>query len=66
MTIEQVKQLHSGDQVFWNDPDNGLCSRHFCISSVCIRPPVLDRDDDIITIVDKDGSALECFASELS
>jgi len=56
----QVKQLHSGDEVFWTDPDDGLCSRHYVISEITIK------DSGWISIIDKDGSQLECFSDELS
>jgi hypothetical protein len=54
-----VKKLNPGDEVFWNDPDDGVCSRVYVISRICIS-------GDIITITDVDGSDLECFAKELS
>lgn len=59
MTMQEVWSLHTGDEVFWNDPDDGLCSRLYVIQSIRI-------DDDIITITEPDGSELQCFASELS
>ena len=54
-----VKQLHSGDEVTWNDPDGGLCSKTIVISSIEIK-------GDTICISDKDGGYLECFDHELS
>jgi hypothetical protein len=60
MKIKHIKQLHSGDQVFWTDPDNGTCSRHYTIGSIEYK------GDGVISITDKDGSSLECFAAELS
>ena len=59
MKIKQIAQLRPGDEVFWTDPDNGLCSRIYHIAHIEIK-------HDLISITDKDGSHLECFASELS
>lgn len=58
MTKKQIKNLHSGDEVFWNDPDEGKCSRTYLIQSI-------EVDGDIVIIQDQDGSNLECFADEL-
>lgn len=60
MTIEQVKHLHTGDEVFWTDPDQGLCSKTITIQTIEVR------DCRSIVIIGTDGSELECFASELS
>ena len=60
MRISEAKKLHRGDEVLWNDPDGGACSRVYKIqhiewfSDCCVR------------IMDEDGSTLEAFARELS
>ena len=59
MRIKDVRELNPGDEVFWNDPDDGDCSRMYTINRICIS-------GDIITITDVDGSDLECFAKELA
>jgi len=59
MTVKQLKKLRTGDEVFWTDPDNGICSRTLTISSIEVMGTV-------VTIVDTDGDTLECFARELS
>ena len=51
--------LHSGDEVKWNDPDNGLCSRTGIIQSI-------EYDDNVAKIVWVGGDYLECYVSELS
>lgn len=58
MTRADAKKLHSGDEVFWNDPDGGLCSRHLKIQSIRL-------EDDTATIVEPDGSVVEVFLDEL-
>ena len=64
MTIEQAKELHCGDEVFWNDPDEGRCSRIYKIACITM-PPDLQKDDPI-WIEDEDGSHIACYADELS
>ena len=61
MTLQEVKNLHNGDEVFWNDPDNGHCSRHIIIQSIEI-----DEPNEIISIYGKKNDYLQCFAHELS
>ena len=59
MTITQAAQLAVGDEVYWNDPDNGLCSRYYTIGQIEIN-------GEIVKIWDySDGSYIECFANEL-
>jgi hypothetical protein len=58
MTIEQISQLHSGDEVCFTDPCNGSV-RILEIQNVQIL-------ENIIVITELDGSTLECFATELS
>ena len=58
MIMTEVKQLQIGDEVFWNDPDNGLTSRSVIIQSIEVK-------GEIVCIYDRDGDNLECFASEL-
>ena len=58
MNKETAKQLHNGDEVFWNDPD-GQCSRVLTIADIEII-------GDFARIRDVNGDVLECFISELS
>ncbi|RLI48950.1 MAG: hypothetical protein DRP09_21040 [Candidatus Thorarchaeota archaeon] len=68
MTLKEVRKLHNGDEVFWNDPDDGLTSRHITIQSIKVLAPDDDKDygDEIVCIHGKNGDELECFAHELS
>lgn len=59
MTVKEVLDLHSGDEVFWNDPDDGAGSRYYVIQSAVVS-------GEVVTITDVDGDVLECFAGELS
>ena len=59
MHISKARELHSGDEVFWEDPDHGACSRTLTIATIDIRP------GNLIRITDTDGGELECFAREL-
>lgn len=58
MTSDEVTDLCPGDEVFWNDPDAGLCSRHLVIHDISLY-------GDVVRITDRDGSFLECYADEL-
>lgn len=62
MNRKQVKALHNGDEVFWNDPAEGTCSKYITIQSIWVG----DGSDPIVKITGKDGSDLECWAHELS
>ena len=59
MPILSAKRLHTGDEVFWEDPDNGLCSRRLTICEIKYK------GDGSFSIIDTDGGHLECFAKEL-
>ena len=59
MTIQDAIKLAPGDEVYWNDPDDGVCSRFYIISKIEI-------EGNVIKITAKDGNYLECFARELS
>jgi hypothetical protein len=56
--ITDVKKLHAGDQVYWNDPDDGACSRVLTIQAIQV-------DGNVAAITEPDGSVVECFAREL-
>jgi hypothetical protein len=59
MTDEQVAKLQPGDEVYWNDPDEGACSRVYKIRTIEVL-------DEIVVIEEPSGAVLECFAKELS
>lgn len=58
MSKKQLEQLATGDEVFWDDPDGGACSKSITIRRIEIA-------EDIVKIEAQDGSYLECFAHEL-
>jgi len=64
MTFKEAKQLHSGDEVFWNDPDDGACSRYLRIQSIDVGSD--NGDLTIVSIMEVGGSVVECFAKELT
>ena len=45
-----------GDTLFWNDPDDGICSKYVDVVSI---------DENVITVSDN-GAQFEVFSSELS
>ena len=60
MTIKDVKNLQTGDEVFWTDPDDNLTSRYLTIQEIEIV------GDDVFKITAKDGDYLEGYLWELS
>jgi hypothetical protein len=59
MRLADARKLHSGDQVYWHDPDAGACSRVLTIQSIELRGPVA-------IIAEPDGTVVECFMRELA
>lgn len=59
MTMREAKKLHTGDEVYWTDPDEGACSRYITIQTITFH-------GDVVRITGKDGCSLECFPEELS
>jgi len=60
MNLKQVKALKRGDRVFWNDPDNGECSRIYKIHTIRVVNPKMVR------ILENGASELECPPEELA
>ena len=58
MKISDAKKLHTGDQVYWNDPDDGVCSRLLEIQTIIVV-------GNVVSIMEPDGSVVEAFAREL-
>lgn len=58
MRITDAKKLNSGDQVYWQDPDDGACSRMLTIQGI-------EVNGNVVSIEEPDGSVVECFAREL-
>lgn len=59
MKLGDVHQLRPGDQVRWNDPDDGACSRILTIGSIEVR-------GNVVTITEPNGALVEAFARELA
>lgn len=59
MRLERARQLTPNDTVYWNDPDNGACSRRLAIAAI-------DITSNVACITEPDGSVVECFVRELS
>lgn len=60
MTNEEVRKLQPGDEVYWNDPDEGNCSRWYTIQTIVLH------GGEIVRITDRMGNSLECFSEELT
>ena len=61
MTPKKAKELQPGDHVFWNDPDEGICSRILTICSIDFK-----EEGNVVEIMEPNGSVVECYVSELS
>lgn len=59
MTGIEAERLEPGDHVYWNDPDEGECSREYLIDRI-------EHNGDMVRITEPDGSELQCFVSELA
>lgn len=59
MTIKQATNLKPGDKVYWNDPDDGLCSRELTIERI-------QFNCEVVVITDTYGDVHNVFANELS
>jgi hypothetical protein len=57
LTVE-VGGLLAGDEVYWNDPDEGTCSGH----AIFVR----QHCNESVAIIKKDGVEIEVFVKELS
>lgn len=58
MKISDVRKLHQGDEVYWEDPDEGRCSRVLKIQTINVS-------GNVVSIMEPDGSVVECYAREL-
>jgi len=63
MTLKEANKLRRGDEVYWTDPDDDLCSRAMVIKEIEIS---IDGDMDVACIIAYDGYELECPIEELS
>jgi hypothetical protein len=55
------RKLHKGDEVTWNDPDDGLCSRTGQILAISYMD-----GDDAASITWMDGTTTEVLLRELA
>lgn len=58
MNEEQFKKLTPGDKVFWEDPDDGICSKWITVKTIRF-------ERDVASITGEDGSITECFPCEI-
>ena len=55
--LTYMNKFHNGDEVFWTDPDDGLCSG--------VATFIQSVNEDI-TIIEKDGVKIEVCTDEIS
>ena len=55
--------INTGDWVFWNDPENHLCSTYATV----VRIADDERYEDTMVVLNSPaGSTIECYLSEIS
>ncbi|MBN3760921.1 phage protein NinX family protein [Burkholderia sp. Ac-20365] len=57
--------LSVGDEVFWTDPDDGVCSGHRVIAEILSESGVIESDETVVRLTANE-SVTEAFAGELS
>lgn len=57
MKMSLIKTYHKGDEIWWEDPDNGECSRYFKIKNISVK-------GNVVSIDAEDGDCIEGFARE--
>ena len=57
MTNSGNNKFHYGDEVFWTDPDDGLCS------GIATFIQLINEE---IAIIEKDGVQIEVYTDEIS
>jgi hypothetical protein len=59
----EYDELHIGAEVYWNDPDEGICSGHRIVKSFT---HVFNTGETIVVLTDEEGSVTEAFLTELT
>jgi len=63
--LKLYQNLAVGDEVYWNDPDNGLASGTYKVIEIH-DPPENRFPDTIVELVNEHGSYVEVYFQELS
>ena len=65
MNLLDLRALDAGDQVTWEDPDDGLATGIYFISEIVTETGQITDYDDMIVIRNAAGGWAEVYASEL-
>ncbi|MBC8226324.1 MAG: hypothetical protein H8E74_04195 [Gammaproteobacteria bacterium] len=57
MTNSSNNKFHNGDEVFWTDPDDGICSG---------VATFIEYATSDVAIIEKDGVQVEVYTDEIS
>lgn len=62
------ESLRTGDEVYWNDPDEGICSGHATFVGHMSHndPDTYTFYVDGVSVIEKDGIKMQVFTKELS
>ena len=65
MNLLELRKLDAGDEVRWEDPDDGVSSGVYFVTEVLTETGQVTDFDDMLVIRNTEGSHAEVFASEL-
>jgi hypothetical protein len=60
------RELAIGDEVYWNDPGEGISSGHYKITAIHSDSGRIEDEETIVVIGNDAGSVAEVWPSELS
>lgn len=65
MTMKELASLDIHDEVYWEDPDEGLSSGKYRVMEIVTENGRITDMDDMLVIANEAGSVAEVFAAEL-
>lgn len=65
MTKREYMMLTLGDEVEWDDPDNGLCSCKGTIIEIVSPSGLVEGHDTVVVLETESGGTTEVFVHEL-
>ena len=57
--------IRIGDEVFWADPDDGLCSGTYTVDTILTPDGLAAEADDVLLLATSQGSLVEVFLHEI-
>jgi hypothetical protein len=66
MKIQEKRLLNIGDEVYWVDPDDSLCSGVYKVQEIRTSTGRVIDEDSVLVLTSSRGSVTDVYASELS